>query len=424
MNEQIPQTAATELPSFSSSKREGLCALLVYIPAYLCAYFYVSDFTKSWHLAVIAAFLILITELLHSHCSRSAESWVWLGCFLLCTVSGVFNLGSIWSTEQCHFFVHIFAVWWILSRSGKLLEGESGHLLPLDAFNAFLRVPFTRFFLRIRSLIYNVRHLLPERDAEARKRNLWIPFAAVLCLALFILSASLLMRADTTFGDFFRDFSDLFHIELDGETVLYFFVSLPVGAWLFGLMAGTARLPQETLDGERDQTNRFLRYIRKVPVGLWIGVTALFSALYLAFFVLQGSYLFGAFTRTLPEGFIVSQYAREGFFELCKVMAVNFTLLWLVTRMASADASHSRAFRTACLILLLESMLFAVVAFSKLYLYISCFGFTPKRLQSAWLVCVLFAGCVLWSYTLLTEKPAFRKWMFFGAVSLSVLTLI
>ena len=35
----------------------------------------------------------------------------------------------------------------------------------------------------------------------------------------------------------------------------------------------------------------------------------------------------------------------------------------------------------------------AAVAFSKIALYISVFGFTPKRLQSAWLVTVLFAGC-------------------------------
>ena len=68
-------------------------------------------------------------------------------------------------------------------------------------------------------------------------------------------------------------------------------------------------------------------------------------------------------------------------------------------------------------------MLFAVIAFSKLLLYISCFGFTPLRLQSSWLVCVLFIGCVCAVYSLLSGKKSFRVWMMFGAVTLALLHL-
>lgn len=154
-----------------------------------------------------------------------------------------------------------------------------------------------------------------------------------------------------------------------------------------------------------------------------MAVIGAFSALYLVFFVIQGSYLFGAFSRTLPEGFIVSEYARQGFFELCRVMAVNFALLWLVTRMASPETTGKRSFTWLCVLLLTESMVFAVIAFSKLALYISCFGFTPLRLQSSWLVCVLFAGCGLWIYHIFSGRPAFRKWMIFGGATLAVLCL-
>ena len=152
-------------------------------------------------------------------------------------------------------------------------------------------------------------------------------------------------------------------------------------------------------------------------------LTALFCLLYLLFFVVQARYLFGAFTRSLPEGFIVSEYARQGFFELCKVMAVNFVLLWLVTRLSAKPLRENRAGTALCVILLAESMLFAVIAFSKLLLYISCFGFTPRRLQSSWLVCVLFFGCLCAGYSLLRGKKSFRAWMIFGAVSLALLHL-
>lgn len=405
--------------TFCSSWLEGLCALLTFIPAYL----YVNDFYEPWKLAAIAAMLIVITELLNINSKAGAESYVWLACFAMCTVSCVFRLGETWSEPQVFLFIHIFFVWWVLSRSGKTLEGKSGHMLPADAFNAFVIFPFSHFFLRIRCLVYNIRQLFRKNRDGKRVHNLWLIPAALLCLLLFGRALGLLMQADERFGGIIRGFSGLFSFRLDEYQLFCIIFSLPVGAWLFGLMAGSARIPRERLDRQRAGITAFLYRIRKIPAGFWIGTIGLFTLLYLGFFILQGSYLFGAFTHTLPDGFIVSQYAREGFFELCRVMAVNFTVLWVVTRMASFEAQKSPAFSAVCLALLLESMLFAVIAFSKLWLYISCFGFTPKRLQSAWLVCVLFAGCLLWSRTILTGKPVFRKWMYFGAVSLSILTL-
>ena len=142
---------------------------------------------------------------------------------------------------------------------------------------------------------------------------------------------------------------------------------------------------------------------------------------YAVFFAVQFHYLFGAFIRTLPEGFNVAEYARQGFFELCKVMVVNFALLWLVTR---SLREHGKLLQRLCLLLLAESLLFAVVAASKLLLYIDCFGFTPKRLQSTWLVCVLACGCVCYAVSLVTKKKSFRVWMIFGAVTLSLLALV
>ena len=115
-------------------------------------------------------------------------------------------------------------------------------------------------------------------------------------------------------------------------------------------------------------------------------LTGCFCAVYLLFFTVQGSYLFGAFRHRLPVGFTVAQYARQGFFQLCMVMGVNFLLLWLVTHSSRA---LNRPGRIMCTVLLEQSILLAVTALSKLALYIACFGFTPLRLQSSWLVCVL-----------------------------------
>ena len=139
------------------------------------------------------------------------------------------------------------------------------------------------------------------------------------------------------------------------------------------------------------------------------------------FFAVHTHELFGAFVRRLPEGYIVSQYALEGFFEMGKVMAVNFALLWLVTR---SSRERGKALKWLCLFLLSESLLFAVIAFSKLALYIDNFGFTPKRIQGAWAIFVLSFGCVCAAVSLLAKRKTFRIWMIFGAVTFSLLALV
>ena len=89
-------------------------------------------------------------------------------------------------------------------------------------------------------------------------------------------------------------------------------------------------------------------------------------------------------------------------------MTLNFVLLWLVTRMSEADAAghetSSKLLKVSCLLLLAESLLFAVIAASKILLYISNFGFTSKRIQSLWLVGVLAAACLAWGIHLMSGK--------------------
>ena len=168
---------------------------------------------------------------------------------------------------------------------------------------------------------------------------------------------------------------------------------------------------------------RAVEQLRRVPGAVWTVALGVFLALYVLFFCVQGTYLFGAFRRQLPDGFTVAVYARQGFFELCGVMALNFALLWLVTRTGERRAREDRVLLWMCMALLAAGTLFAVVALSKLGLYISCFGFTPRRLQSTWLVCVLLFGCAASGYSLLTGKKSFRAWMILGAVTLALLSV-
>lgn len=409
-------------PPFVSRSSEVVCALLMYV----AAYFYVMMYDGRWgspelFLALTAAFIIGITEWLCRGINRSRESLVWLACFVCTVVSLVFDLSRVWGQDRILIFVHIFAVYWVLARSGKLMEGGSSHLLPADAVNGFVIIPFGHYFLRIRTLVWGIKNIRKEDRKLNREKAAWIVPTVIVCIGLFIAAAKLLIAADSGFGRLFGSLAEFFSLGIDGEDVLVFIFSLPVGSWLFGLISGSVRTSDENLEKKRGAISSLLDSIKKIPESVWVGVIGVFTVLYVAFFVMQSTYLFGAFAGKLPEGFIVSQYAREGFFELCKVMALNFALLWLVTRMADRVTA---AVKTCCLVLLAESMLFAVIAFSKLMMYINCYGFTPLRFQSSWLVCVLFAGCALWAWSLVSGKKTIKIWMYFGALSLTALCFV
>lgn len=413
--------------TFCATRTELIAALVTYAASYIYTVSLFNGTETLWLWLPVGALLVGAAELLFRGGRPAGESFIWLGCFAVCVLSTVFSLSHVWARDRFELFVfvHAFLIWWVMSRSGKLLEGESGHMLPVDAFNALIRLPFGNFSLGFRTLAAAGREKR-ERGGEKKKPFGWVLLAAIVCAALFIKAAVLLSEADSSFGMYIMYMEKLFsrfRMNCSWNAVFYFLFSIPVWCWLYGLIGGAYRLESAAVERQRAGVNAFLEKIRRVPSGLWCAAVGAFSVMYLAFFVMQFGYLFGAFTRTLPEGFIVSEYARQGFFELCRIMALNFALLWLVTRMNDGGRGNG-PIRLLCAVLLGESMIFALIALSKLGLYISCFGFTPRRLQSTWLVCVLLAGCILWMYTLFTERRVFRKWMYFSAVSLAALALV
>ena len=416
-------------PPFAASRKECVLAFLLY----LLAYVYLGS--QWWGLPLFAAGFIAAGEYMFRDVKRPYESWVWLFCVVVIVgcltwrelhpdrydsqLTGQVVQEYAIPAGLAWLAMHILAVYWLMCRAGCLTGGESGHLLPLDALFAFIVIPFKNFFLRIRCVIYALK---PKKDRTVNAGAIaGAMFAVFAALVLLVLAMTQLSAADDTFSELLGEIQQALTPDLDQPWVYRFLVSLPVGAYLFGLLAGLGRETPEAMHTRGGRALGVLPKLRAVPESIWVAALGVFSAVYLVFFFVQGRYLFGAFTRTLPESFTVAQYARQGFFELCRVMAINLTLFWLVTRTGRQERKSVRWMAAA---LLIESMLFAVIAVSKLALYIDCFGLTPLRVQSTWLVCVLLVGCGCALYTHLTGKKSMRAWMIFGAVTLAVLCAV
>lgn len=419
-----------ERKPFTASAREIWAALTMYVLAYV----YVDQDLMilpidklgevGWLIAFTAA-IVVMTEALHREKKRSRECWVWLGCMVLIEAGVTLHRSTVWTPGQSSLFVHLCFVWWVLCRSGVLLEGETGRMLPVDAVFGYLIYPFEHFFLRIRCLWYAIRQTRGARQKARPKTVAWSLLAVAVAVMFFITAINLLAGADTHFRISMAKFLKAFTFHVDGfdDFLGTLLLSLPVAAWLFGLIAGTGRVRRDDLDARAKSVDGFVRSLRQVPTAVWVALTAAFCVLYAVFFVLHAPYLLGAFRRNLPAGYTLSRYARQGFFELCKLMAVNFALLWLSTRMSRNALREHKWLKTSAIVLLAESLLFAVIAASKLWLYIDCFGFTPLRLQSAWLICSLAFGCLCAVWSIVKRRKTFRAWVIFSAVTLSILHL-
>ena len=431
-----------------------------------------------------AAFIAAVEWMYHDE-KPSCENPVWLGCLITITVGillsqlhfpwGNWHDDTVFPDWEKYLSLHAFAIYWVLVRSNRLAEGHSGHMLPLDALNGSVLFPFRYLFLRIQVMfaaLFSRNKNRSEAQAEpaqttpaqtapadvpengeaavqpdisktvlypsdnqknaglSSKAVAWIAGICAALVGMILLSSALrqLSSADDSFRRFFDGMTEWFSaIHFEGKYIGYAFAALPVSAYLFGLIAGTHRIEIEAVHKESAALMEGVNRAAKVKALVWGIIITVFSAFYLIFFILQAEYLFGAFIGKLPDGFIVSQYARQGFFELLRVLAINLILYWCALRTSdkdSRDSAAGRFLKVMEVLLILESMLFAVVACSKLVLYISIFGFTVKRLQSTWLVLAAFGGMLALLIHRLTGRKTARIWTIACGVSWSLLCLL
>lgn len=116
-------------------------------------------------------------------------------------------------------FLHGFAVYWLLARSGRLLEGASGRLAPLDLLRGFLTTPFSCFFLRQRVLLDTLR--------TRRRGSLAAWAATALALVLLAAAVSLLSAADNAFAALTAGLRRLLTVQSVPDVFLELILSLP-----------------------------------------------------------------------------------------------------------------------------------------------------------------------------------------------------
>lgn len=120
--------------------------------------------------------------------------------------------------------------------------------------------------------------------------------------------------------------------------------------------------------------------------------------LYGAFALLQFSYLTGL--AGLPAALTYSEYAVQGFRELCTVAAINFTVFALL----HGFTKEHKALRPLLLALLIATALLLASALYRLLLYTDAYGLTFRRIISLWFIGFLLMAIGLFAAKLFRKK--------------------
>lgn len=376
-------------------------------------------FEGFWLLIFAVLFLAGVEVLARAlHRPAGKETPLWAGCWLV--LSAVMPLWGYQNTlSDWQMLVwHLFAVWFVLARCGMLAQGYTGSLCFLDALAGLLVLPFGNFFRRVGTIAAGIASLGRHR---VRLRQTGVAaVTAALTLLLCGTAWGLLSAADPNFAAVGQQVQRWLATLLDGPTVVenlfVFLLSLPVGAWLYGLVAGALRQQTPPCTG-----NRFyaaLEPLRVLPAVTANTVVGALCAIYGLFFILQALEWLAAapLGLTAPQA---STFAVDGFWELLRILLLDFCVLAAVRFLGRRPLP-----RMLAALFCLFGIAFAALAGAKLAVYVRLYAFTPRRVVAGWFLCVLAVWAVLLLVRVFRVIPAARVGLAVLAVSFVLLSCV
>lgn len=396
--------------------------LLAYPIAFAYLKFFLLDFTGDY--TVVKRFLftlgfILLNELIvRGYGKRPAsETYFWYGIMGVVAVTSVTGI----SEPVSMLALHLCALYVTVVSCGILYEGRTGSYVCADLFNAGVLKAFSGFdnYFRDLPIVGNDR----PRNIKASSVVVGI-LCVIFTFPVFILAVALLCGINSDFdlavSMTLQSIDAVWFI----RNVPYIILAIPASLYIYGMIsesAGSSGEKEKEAFGKLAVLRQKCHKLSPIIASL---ITGTFVTLYLIFFVFEGSYLFSAFAGKLPEEFTAAEYARRGFFELTGIMTINMLIYLMVSVLTRRNAAGMRISAWTITALMGESVLFAVISFSKLALYYSRFGYTPKRLLAMWGTLIFAAGAVMVIISIFKRRDMSRPWIYFTTVSFALMSII
>ena len=260
--------------------------------------------------------------------SRTAAAW-WC-CWL---VQSLAMAGWSLHTDDLGFWQvvawHCTAIYYVLARNDLLAAGRTSCLVLLDGVAGMFAIPFGNFLLRTQ-LLWQALHRWWANHAGRKGRTLETAVSITAALLLGGAACATLAGADDNFarlwGHLGSWLGQLFGQDALLAKLLIFALSLPVGAWLFGLAGGSARRKAPPVAAE--QFYGKLAALPRLPQLMGVLVMAVLCGVYTLFFAVQAAEFAAALGAPLPlTAPDAAAFAVNGFWEFCRILALDLTVL-------------------------------------------------------------------------------------------------
>ncbi|MBQ7542260.1 MAG: DUF4173 domain-containing protein [Clostridia bacterium] len=279
----------------------------------------------------------------------------------------------------------VLSVIWFSSLAGKrIFPGELGLVQRLAR-------QIGRMFVRMPCSV----SALFKSDDPRTKRVMKALLGAACAVPLLGVVTVLLIRSDAAFEGLMQHmFADV------GQTFAQIVVALIVFPFLLAFGFSTRK------DADTQPKPSVFKGLDTLFIAAFLSVPAI---CYLVYLFSQLAYFFSAFSGILPEGYAFSyaEYARRGFFELCRIAGINLCMLYAMLLLSKKMQEKLPVMlRALATFIDLFTLLLISTAAAKMILYIRQYGVTLKRLGTS--AFMLFMAVVFLTLLLRLYLPKVR----------------
>lgn len=308
-------------------------------------------------------------------------------------------------------------------HSNPVLNGMNFIIVPMLITAAFILIRYDGFkwyrlsfagqlFTRITALTFE-NMLKPFRFIrETRKDKEKVKISStqknilkglLISIPLVFILLALLSSADMVFGYYLNNiFKNIPELKL-GNIISDVILIIIVFFYTFGYL-WSFKYSNMSFIGEDNGVKKYWE-----PEVI-LTIISVINIIYMAFSIIQFSYLYGGGRNILPNEFTYAEYARRGFFELAAVTLINFTILICCIKYVKRDNKVVKTFANlsfTLLVLFTFNMLFS--AHYKMSLYEKTYGYTYPRVFVHVFLLLLFILFVISLVSIWVDKVPLAK---------------
>lgn len=261
----------------------------------------------------------------------------------------------------------------------------------LDILHCQVTIPLRRIFTPYAAMIRGVKIEGKVKQSD-KKKILFIVLGVLISIPVLLVIIPLLIDSDAAFSSlisslyspFSKGIAEFFRKIFDGffsssDKLLGYIPALFISPYILSVMFCFRH--DINKNENKDTSVKYIK-LRKAPNSFLGTFLIIICAVYAVYLLSQTAYFFSAFSGRLPSGaeITVTQYARQGFFEMMKIAVINFILIALTVLFSKRENGKISALIKALdIFLCVFTIILSSTSISKIILYISRFGLTQKR---------------------------------------------